>query len=888
MRAPGLEFNSVTHERMGASPNQSNASGRVSPVVGAVVVAVVLALLYLVPASTLGFWEPWETSLATLGRHLATTDGVSVFAPMRDDVLVARPWLQTALLSAGYSLGGGTELGFRVPLALLNIFAALFAFVVMSRLFGTVRAACASLLFGATPLVLLSSTSLAGQAVYEAPLVLTIMSLAALVADWERPRPIFAALCWVFLACCLWAGGILGLSLPLSIVALFAIGTQDSQYADTPRAPGLILAALVLGTTVAWPLLQVPSVGWDDTKDWVGVGAALGGPVALLLAVGPRSRLRQAFHRIGTPIGVVFFAAFVGLPMSVLFGATETAHEAVSFLFYQDFLTGRVLPEHVTYDVHIRLVGAAAFPAVIFVPFAFAWVLRTYETRADDTDDQLDGPRYFKLLMALWMGAGFLTFGLGASLAGNYGFPLAFPMVATAALALGDQKFRETLMGDRIVFHLVGLAAFLLLAMTSKDVRGTFDEEMGRPGPHVIFERLLTDGSVDFPATYAFENISIFMLLWTVMIVVAFAAPIDNLRRLGETLGQMLPASATAPTGRMARMGNYVASLVRRALRILSGWLLKLHGVIEPLLRTVRRGASVAVVCAALFTASTVAWAFHLAFIDIPGVTNHLSQKGMMDTFAELSGDPDSLLYVAGINENDNSYYLGEGNIERVPRVAQLRETFCEAEGRAFAVIEFDDLAEAHSSARESREGDGECDAAQPFYVVDGRSTRYVLLSNELHEDAGETDQSAIAENVFTMETLPEGAVVVEEEVLIDGKLRLVATQIDPNPIDRGDLTISAYFEVLEQPTSNYEAFIHIDYGGNRINGDHDPVHGYYPMRNWVVGEIVRDSYTVEVSRADRAGVYDVHYGFFRGDDRLEVVGSASDNRIFLGRVTIE
>ncbi len=157
-----------------------------------------------------------------------------------------------------------------------------------------------------------------------------------------------------------------------------------------------------------------------------------------------------------------------------------------------------------------------------------------------------------------------------------------------------------------------------------------------------------------------------------------------------------------------------------------------------------------------------------------------------------------------------------------------------------------------------------------------------------MHEDRGETEQSVIAENVFTMETLPEGAILAEEEIIVDGKLRLVASMIDPNPIDRGDLTITAFFEVLESPTSNYEAFIHVDYGGNRINGDHDPVHGYYPMRHWVPGEIVADAFTVEVSRADRAGEYSVHYGFFRGDDRLSIEGGDGSDRIRLGTVTIE
>ncbi|MFT6398754.1 MAG: hypothetical protein ACJAYU_003516 [Bradymonadia bacterium] len=458
-------------------------------------------------------------------------------------------------------------------------------------------------------------------------------------------------------------------------------------------------------------------------------------------------------------------------------------------------------------------------------------------------------------------------------------------MVATAALALGDQKFREAMMERRMVFYLAGLSAFLLLAMTSKDVRGSFDQEMGRPGPHVIFERLLTDGSVDFPPTYAFENVSYFMLLWAMVILVSFTTPIDNIRRLASYMGGVIPESQFAGSGKLVRA---LITPVRRLLVKVSSLLDAVYQPISNLVSKLRFGSTVAVACTALFTIATVAWAFHLSFVDIPGVTNHLSQKGMMDTFEELSGDPETLLYVAGISENDNSYYLGEGNIERLNRVSELRTLFCETDERVFAVINFDDLAEAHSAVRQDRQGEGVCDDAQAFHVVDGRSTRYLLLSNELHEERGETEQSVIAENVFTMETLPEGAILATEEVVVDGKLRLVASMIDPNPIDRGELTITAFFEVLESPTSNYEAFIHVDYGGNRINGDHDPVHGYYPMRHWVQGEIVADAFTVEVSRADRAGEYSVHYGFFRGDDRLLIEGGDSTDRIRLGTVTIE
>ncbi len=835
--------------------------------------AVLLAALYLIPSARLGFWEPWETSLATLGRFVATTDGVSPFAPMRDGALLGRPWLETFLLSLGYRIGGGSEFGFRLPLALLMITAAMSGFVVFQRFFGTLRAFCVGALFGVAPVILLASTNLAGHAAYEAPVVITFMLACAILGGWDRVRPAATVLMGPALALCFWAGGVLGLAVPVAAIALFSVGARIPE-----RKPAVVPLAVGLGITalgVVGPLLVFLEMGWGASKDVIGVCAALGVPLGILIAALPGSQARVLFHKVYTPIAAVLFCLLVGMPFATLVEAAGSVSEAIPYVLYTDFLSGRVLPEHVTFDVLIRLVGASAFPTVMLVPFGFAYLFRSFDGPDSETDDPSEGARSIKQLLTIWMITGFLVFGLGASLAGSYAFPLGFPMTAAVGLALGDRRFRDMLSRNLFTLYMAGLTGMMLLGMTSKDVRGAFNEDSGRPGPHVVFERLLTDGAVEFPPTYTFAHMKFFMLAWALVLVLTFGAPVMNLGRIGHMMHNAFAEPGSGLVGK-------VLGLFRRVLRPIGGLLLRVHDVLTGRLG-VWHVASASVV---MFTFAAASWGVHLAYVDVPDVTDHLSQKGLMDTFDRLNVE-DGPLYVAGIDSNDNSYYLGEGRIERLNRIADLRGLFCEHEDRVFAVIPFDKLADAHFAVKSVRDGD-ECAEGLPFFVVDGRSSRYVLLSNQLDEAAGERDESVIAENVFTRETLPEGVELTDDEILVGGNtLRYVGHEMI-DAIDSGEFTVTTYWEVIERPAANYEMFIHVDLGGNRLNGDHDPVHGYYPMRNWVPGEIVRDQFDIDVSRADPSGTYHVYLGFFRGDDRLEVVGSASQNRVLVDTIEVE
>lgn len=869
-----------------ASQHRSSDTGDALAWAGyALALGLTLAFLYLVPARVLGFWEPWETSLATLGRSLSESPSGSVFAALRGDELIGRPWLQTVLLRMGFELGGGSEFGFRLPFALLGVTGALGVFGGLARAFGPLRAALVGLLFGMAPAALLSSISLAGDAVSIVPMTLAILAFGGVLAErgahaaWRLP---FGAL---MLGLSYWGAGLFGFALPVGVVAVLALSLHDPERDN--RLP-LLFAGLVLLAGAAICRSALSELGWEDAKDLVGVVALLFGPVAVLAASFGSARSRVLLHPIGTPLALVVLLAVAYAPTRALVAEVNEVR-AAAFLLYPEWLTSRVLPDHVTFDVLIRLAGAAAYPLTLFAPLGFAYLARTLREEVP-SDDRTEESRVWKQLFLIWMAIGFVLSGLMVSLGGDYFAPFVLPIAAAVGLALSDESHANGLIKNRIAFHTAGLASLMLLLVTSKDMRGTFDEEGGRPGPHFFFEMLLLDGAVEFPEDYALNYMSVFVGLWALLILAYFAAPSRTVREFGHTLLELSDGPAGQATG--LRRALQKAQRPARTLAARLGQLSVRAGDTLGRLVAPLTGPTTGIrLLAGAFLFSVLAWNVTLVVRCIPEVTNHFSQKGIIDTYEELAGD-DATLYTAGIRANDNSYYMSGQLTEPLERIEDIRGLFCGAEERLFVIVPFERLAEAHYHVRHAeggRRGEVEpredCAEGGELFVIDGRSSRYVLLSNRLL--AGEEDQSAVGANVFAPDALPEHVQEPAEAVTVDDRLRLVAVDLSPRELDSGDLVVAAYWEVLDRPTSNFEVFIHGDFGGNRLNGDHDPVNGLFPMRWWVPGEVVRDEFVIDVSSADKAGEYTMWYGFFRGDDRLEVSPARGDNRINLGTVVV-
>ena len=96
-------------------------------------------------------------------------------------------------------------------------------------------------------------------------------------------------------------------------------------------------------------------------------------------------------------------------------------------------------------------------------------------------------------------------------------------------------------------------------------------------------------------------------------------------------------------------------------------------------------------------------------------------------------------------------------------------------------------------------------------------------------------------------------------------------------------------FRVLQSNLGPYQAFLHVDTEGQRINGDHEPVDGMYPVRLWTQGDIVVDRQKVSVPASNPPGKYTMYVGFFRGESRMKVLSGPKDDadRVNAGTVQI-
>ncbi|MGB0678056.1 MAG: hypothetical protein ACPGUV_00165, partial [Polyangiales bacterium] len=74
-----------------------------------------------------------------------------------------------------------------------------------------------------------------------------------------------------------------------------------------------------------------------------------------------------------------------------------------------------------------------------------------------------------------------------------------------------------------------------------------------------------------------------------------------------------------------------------------------------------------------------------------------------------------------------------------------------------------------------------------------------------------------------------------------------------------------------------WRIFVHIDGAGRRLNGDHDPAGGLWPLRYWRGDDVVVDDVPLTVPVDWRRGRYTIFVGLFDGPTRLKVVVGDAD-----------
>jgi hypothetical protein len=261
-----------------------------------------------------------------------------------------------------------------------------------------------------------------------------------------------------------------------------------------------------------------------------------------------------------------------------------------------------------------------------------------------------------------------------------------------------------------------------------------------------------------------------------------------------------------------------------------------------------RKIQRVATLFAAIGFAGTVVMAAFWSFVWQPRIALNVSSKAMFQTFEDLRSPSDQLVIMGDLGYAPLAYAN-----DVTPEVAGSRDQIVKAlarPSRVFAIAPQSELCQLHREL-----------AGKPYYVVEDRNVRSLLLSNKVD---GTTDKNPLATAILHEEpkNLP---VKPKGRVTWDNKIQLLGWDI-PQTMTRGSkVQVKLYYKILQPVGGTWKGLMHFD-GPLRFNGDHDPINGRCPTSTWQPGDFIVDTLTVTAGGgAFPAGKYDVWIGFFTG-----------------------
>jgi hypothetical protein len=273
---------------------------------------------------------------------------------------------------------------------------------------------------------------------------------------------------------------------------------------------------------------------------------------------------------------------------------------------------------------------------------------------------------------------------------------------------------------------------------------------------------------------------------------------------------------------------------------------------------------------AAAAIAATVAAGAFWAFAWHGELARYLSTKTIFSTYRELRAPGDELVIMGDLGQAPRAYAdacnptpppggpppadpaaCNARKLELVPTRDHVVRAL-KRPSRVFAVAPQTELCALHREI-----------GAQPYFVLEERNLRSLLLSNRLD---GGTDRNPLADVIVHAEPAripvrPKGRVV------FDHKIELLGWDL-PAEVDRGDrFDITLYYKILQPVGASWKSLVHFDGAAGRAgNADHEPIGGRCPTSTWQPGDYVIDRFTAAAgSRAYPRGRIDVWIGFFTG-----------------------
>ncbi|MEM6959435.1 MAG: hypothetical protein AAF645_27375, partial [Myxococcota bacterium] len=268
-----------------------------------------------------------------------------------------------------------------------------------------------------------------------------------------------------------------------------------------------------------------------------------------------------------------------------------------------------------------------------------------------------------------------------------------------------------------------------------------------------------------------------------------------------------------------------------------------------------------------------VVFGAYTSFGYLPALSAHFSPRPVYDAFNELRADGEPLVEYR-VSGRAAAYYAEGDEVREIESQSELI-SYLSGDERTWAVIPADQLPTLNRAFRARNR--------RHLFVADAENARLLLVSGR--EVEGAENASFIAEAVLDEAPTPQHPVGAN----FNDKIELIGYDLElPQEGFAGagqDFTIVWYWRALSRTPGSYKIFLHVDGAGNRLNGDHDPVDGRYPVRLWDQGDVVVDRQELTVPANYRPGQYTIWLGFFSGSTRLEVKEVANGSKDNVNRV---
>ena len=810
-----------------------------SPKVGRIAAGVALAAVAVITLAGLGsygIWDPWELTAADLARELLRSGSLDASIPP----------LGTWLVGQSFRVLGVHEWSGRLPMALMGVLAAATAYLTTARFAGRRAGVIAAIVTGTSPLMLLNAREMLGAAPAFAAsggVFLCAMSAvfrpASLRASSERRRA--ATLIWLgglgisAALATMASGALLGVAPPLLAVAvvILARGELLPPYLDRSRTAAawtVLAVALVAGVGTAVAVYA----DYASFSYWTGGAPRGGDPPTWEIGI------ERLFHSFAPWSGLLPLAL-----ASMLAGAPRKTPATIRFP--EENALRLAVFAWVAFSFLAQTVFAARFGPSLFCGVVGASV--AVALFLNDVSRGGRGRWWAALVCALFVGL----------IIRDY---RAYPGGPVEGLGIDGLDVPEEFNPIAIWAIVLGLFALAIGFAFAADPTG---EHKGlRRDLGWIAERWRTGGRERAKLLYGVFRLGvpvdvlrqqwgrgIVFRIWLIILVgvvpfvfVAFGATavlasgwmMESYESLAVRIGQVLLFVPVAVIGLVA-----AARLTLFGFAKLGAW-----RIAPALVLGFAVGA---------FT----------AFGYQPGLSSHFSPREVYDTYNLLAqpGEPLGEFRVGG---RAAAYYADSDDIVELENQVALVD-FLRQDRRVWAAFRADDLAGINREYRRR--------TSEHLFIADARSARMLLATNRPIE--GRENGNYLAETVL------DEAPPIEHLVRIDfdGRIELLGYNLGlPHDgyVGPGEaFTITWYFRVNAPVPGSYKPFVHIEGPGVRLNGDHDPVDGRYPVRLWESGDVVVDRQEIRVPANYGRGNLTIYMGFYSGDTRLEVLSGPAD-----------